>query len=300
MSNMNCWIRNVKVVLRTKDGRHSMTFDNSYTIDVSGSKYMAAMQDSCTVRIKNMAYTDMLKVISQEYFDVIIFAGYGSNPPVIFKGGIVYISNTKDDYTTNECIILCASYLVARFSQQRLKLSMNSGINLYAAIKYIFKKIGINTVNLDTEDTVKLTDMLNIDTTIGSYLQSCADQYHMILNTDTAATNAVVSIQSRLHDNKLVEINNRDVLVSDGYPRLTTDGFELTLLPTSITPGNIVHIDNSILDLSEDQQVTAKTIQLNPLGHYLVYQIDYRLETRGSNFTMRLRCRNNAVMENWQ
>ena len=88
-----------------------------------------------------------------KYFDVKIKAGYkGSGDVTMFDGGILYISNNRTNTKTTQAIILCASKLVAKFSQSRINLTLNSGLNLYSAAKYVLSKAGVGHIIMDMDD----------------------------------------------------------------------------------------------------------------------------------------------------
>ena len=153
---MKAWMRVLRVTLTSRKLKKQMVFGNSQfttgfdlAIDVSGYKYLSSLKDNCTVKLTNLTYNEVMQIIVGEFYDVKIEAGYrDSSVQTIFDGGVLYISNAREDATTNTVIILCASKLVARYSQSRINLTLNSGINMYSAIKFGLKRAGISEVTI--------------------------------------------------------------------------------------------------------------------------------------------------------
>ena len=171
------WIRLLSVEF--SNGRNTVIYGNKFlqgkndvSIHVSGSKFMGALKDSCKILIDNLPYSELLNLIDGKYFDVKIKVGYkGSGDVVMFDGGVLYISNNRTNTKTTQAIILCASKLVAKFSQSRINLTLNSGLNLYSAAKYVLSKAGVKNPNISEglKSTI-IKNVQNVNDTGGGWL----------------------------------------------------------------------------------------------------------------------------------
>ena len=158
------WMRQLQVILTSNALRKRMTFgtnDNrgkdDLSISITGTKYMSSLKDAFTIKLVNLSYFEICELINGQYYDVEIKAGYKSaGLHTIFKGGVLYISNVFGDRKSNECMIFCASNLIAKYGQSRMNLGLNSGINMYAGIKFIAKAAGIGNSNVDESFKLKI------------------------------------------------------------------------------------------------------------------------------------------------
>ena len=154
---MKLWMRELTVIF--SNGKKKIIYgDNNkenrpdLSLDIKINKYLGSVKDNATIRISNLTYYEIVTLIEGKFTDVEIKAGYkeiGSH--TVFKGGVIYISNSLGDRKTNTAIILCASNLVAKYQQKNLNLSIHSGVNIYSAIKTICKHAGIRNTNISTQ-----------------------------------------------------------------------------------------------------------------------------------------------------
>lgn len=301
------WMRVLTVTLTSYKTKQKMVFGNADTnldMVISGYKYMSALKDTCTIKISNLTYKEMISIIQDEYYLVEVKCGYQQgNVFTIFKGGVLYVSNSLSDNKTNECVIICGSELVARFSQQRLNLSFNSGINMYSALNFICKMSGIPNANISTEYKKRLiTDIVNCNGKTANIVEGLADDNSDMLVTSDSSDGSILSIYDVLNgSHRVIELNSSTIDLSGGYPQLNTSGLTLTVMPTILfKPTDIIKIDNSIIDVSITQQSQIAKQYANYLdkdGMYTVYDIQYTLENNGSRFSMTLNCKSISLLE---
>lgn len=133
---MKAWMRILEVHLTSRLLKRKFIFgtnddvtDNNLNISITGSKYMSTLKDICTIKIDNLTYDEIIAIIKGQYYDVEVRCGYkDAGSRIIFKGGVLYISNSLNSDKTNTAIILCGSQLVARYGQSRINLTLNSDI----------------------------------------------------------------------------------------------------------------------------------------------------------------------------
>ena len=114
---MKAWMRILEVTLTSRKMKRQMVFGSNWrngkddlNIDIVGNKYMSALKDSCTIKLSNLTYSELIQIISGEFYDVTVKCGYrDANVQTIFDGGVLYISISLDDKKTNTVVILCAS-----------------------------------------------------------------------------------------------------------------------------------------------------------------------------------------------
>lgn len=303
---MKVWMRVIKIVLTSKSLKKKFVFGENYlhgnddlTIDVTGTKYMSSLKDVCTIRIKNLTYNEITQIIMGQFYDVEIWAGYqNTGVNKIFDGGVLYISNKLDDKKTSTCIILCASHLVAKYGQSRINLTLNSGINMYSAINFICKRAGIPNSNVSTQFKKKfLTEILTVDDTAASWIDKLCSSNNTYIDNSDSITGATLSIFDAAKSNaRVIKLNSNNIMLTGGYPRLTSDGLDVTLLPTfNFMCGDVIKIDNSILDVSVSTSSEVSKnygAYFNQKGQYMVYQMQYTLQNRGQSFELNLKCKN--------
>lgn len=303
------WMRTLKVIFSSEILKSSMSFGTiegkDYNIEIDGYKYMSALKDSCTIKISNLTYGDIVNLISGQYYDVEVICGYKNGEEFsIFKGGVLYISNNLNDRKTNVVTVLCASRLVAQFGQKRMNLSLNSGINLYSALKFICDRAGITDSNISPQLKTKfLQEISTVNTTPGMWFETLADSNEsLIINTDDTqnATISIFDVSKGL--NRVVNLSEKAIDLTNGYPRLNSSGLTISLLPTfNFVCGDVIKIDNSLINIyvsSKDEANKNYGYYLDKDGNYLVYQIEYHLQNRGSPFSMELQARSVSLIQN--
>lgn len=295
---MKAWMRDVMVILYSpNDKTKGYTFGTDFDISISGLLKMGAKGDSFTIRIKNLAYSMIVDLITNQYFNVEIRAGYKTNGMrTIFRGGVLYIWNEIDTDKTSTCTILCGSYLAARFSQSRINLSFTNGINVYNAVKYMLNQIGAKHSAIDSSLREQVfTDIVNINSTASSWLDQILNANSSFVSSTDSANGSIFDLYDvhRTHG-KLFKLKSTDIILTRGRPTITTNGTDLQLLPTfQISPGDVVEVENWIFNVGGvgDLDTATEGFGFDPYGQYIVYQISYDLQTRGGSYEMSLNCK---------
>lgn len=305
------WIRILQVTLKSEKLGRQITFGSlnqssgwEPSISVKGYKYVGFMKDNCTITINNLSYTEIVEIMTGEYFDVQVDCGYKNGSIfTIFKGSILYISNSVDDRETNVVTILCGSELLGRFSKNRLKLNFNSGINLYSALQFVCKLQGIKNTNISTQlKTQFIQEIANVNDNTSGYLESLMElTTSYVGNSDASLGSTFSFFDASKSSNRIILINNQMVDITNGHPHLNEDGLTLTVSPTQqYLCTDVIQIDNSIIQLEEvtstDQLSKLYGVYLDKDGQYMIYQIQYSLENRGAPFSINLTCKSRALV----
>lgn len=305
---MKAWIRDLQIILTSETLNRRVIFGNNsavnLSIDVDGVKYLSVLKDNFSVRISNLSYTEIVELISGKYYDIEIKAGYKSlgGGTTIFKGGVLYISNELGDKKTNTVIILCASKLVAKYGQSRMNLTLNSGINMYSALKFLCRRAGIQNSNISEEFKYKfLVDGVTGNKTIGSFFDYIANDNNLAVSTDESNGGVVTSWNPFTTDRRVVKVTKDSMIFTGGYPRINSEGVKLTLLPTfNIMPGDVIEIDNAWLDISagsREEVFKNNVMYLDTDGQYMVFQVSYKLQNRSSQFQVELLCKSRNLIK---
>lgn len=309
---MDSWMRVLEVRLKSKYGKQELVFGNKWKDDkvdlnivVSGHKYMSTLKDSCTIRISNMTYTQMLQIINGKFYDVEVIAGYrNGNQTTFFKGGVLYISNSLDDSKTNTVYILCASELVAKYGQSRINLTLNSGINLYSAIEYVLKASGVRDSNISQQFKRKyLTQTTVVENTLAEWLNKLVESNSTyIANSDSSTGGSVSLFDASKGNGRIIQLKKENIALIGGYPQLTDDGLRMTVLPTiSFKCGDTIKIDNSLISIPTKSQSEIERnygYYLDKDGCYMIYEIDFDLRNRDSDFSVNILARSRSLVSN--
>ena len=285
---LKAWMRDLQVILTSDTMKSSIAFGQEWkkgkddiSIEVKGTKYLSAMKDSFTIRITNLTYSELVQLIVGKYYGIEIKAGYRSRgSQTIFKGAVIYMSYEKQDVTTNTVIILAGSKMVASYGQSRMNLSLNSGINMYSALKFICKRAGITNANIDEDLKNRvIRDTASSQGTVGSWLESFSAVNNFIVDSDSSYGNDATIISPYRTNNRVIKLDSDKITLVSGYPKLNSDGLSLTILPTfNFMPMDVIVIDNSIIDISVDSNSSKQfnnSMYLDEDGKYLITQIIY-------------------------
>lgn len=311
--NAFCWMRHIEFTLTSRKTKMTKRFstddpEHQYTMDIKGSKYAALTKDKGTISIWNLEYDQIVEIVTYEYYDIEIKAGYKStgNIPTIFKGEVSYISQAIHSKHDVETYICYASTTVARFSQSRLNFNLNSGINLYAALNYI---CGINgmTGKVRISPELKrdfLTEVYNNYGTVAMVFDNITSiSGNYTINTDESEGNVISTFT--LNDKRLIVIDPNTILISKGNPTVTSAGLQMTVFPTfNFMPGDIIQIDNSYVNTAvtsaESAYNTFNTNYLDQNGQYMIIDINYHFQNRGPTFEINLKGRAVDIIRNIQ
>ena len=302
---MNCFYRKIQLVFTSDTLKKQLTigssndeFEDEVDIEIEGTKYLSSLKDVFTINIYNLTYNEMSQLINGRYYDIEIRAGYrNSNIMTIFKGSVIYISNDKYELNTNRCIILCGSNFIAKFGQQRMNLSLNNGLNLYDATNFILKRAGLKNIKIDESlksRVIKETESLKESPQ--SWIETFCDSNGLISNVDSTSGTDISIISAYKTNNRLISLTSDNIILTGGFPKINSDGLELTCLATfNFIPGDVIQIDNSLINTSVDSYNKASdlmnSIYIDVDGKYLVYEITYKLSNTTGDFTCLLKAR---------
>lgn len=315
---IKAWMRILRVTLTTKGpgengkARQLVFGDNERTgrqlegiksnfnsadlsISISGNKYMSTLKDNCTIKISNLTYVQIIQIISGEFYNVKVEAGYRtSSVTTLFEGGVMYISNLRESVETNTVTILCASHLVARFGQRRINLSFNSGINLYSAINFVCKVGGVPNPNISTQFKKKFAeDIINANASAASWVDILTKQNGSYIASSDCIGNSFMTLFDASKSNaRVIKLNEDNLILTNGFPRMTTEGLVFSMMPTfAFQCGDTIVMDNSLIQINVQSQSDATKNWgglLDENGQYMIYEIHYQLENRGQNFFLEI------------
>lgn len=296
---LKAWMRDLQVILSSSSLKNSVSFGKEWqkgkediAIDIDGTKYMSSMKDSFTVRLSNLSYAEVVRLIMGQYYDIEIKAGYRSRgAETIFKGAVIYMSYEKQSATDNTLIILAGSKLVAKYGQSRMNLSLKSGINMQAALKFICKRAGIQNSNVDKSLKERvIRTAFSSQSTINETIDVFASSNSFIINSDSSYGNDITVINPYKSNSRVIELNSDKIVLVNGYPKLNSDGLSMTLLPTfNFMPIDTIVIDNSIIDIStESTSNLNNSMFLDADGKYMITQLSYKLQNREESFYVNL------------
>lgn len=300
------WRRVLRVILTSQDTKRQMIFtEDQLAISVEGYKYMSVLNDECTIKITNLSYSEIVRIISGKFYDVEVQCGYKSGLIfTIFKGGVLYISNDLNDRKSNIVTIQCASNIIAKFGQSRINLSLRSGINVYSAMNFICKQAGITNANISKSFKLKFTqEVINSNDTVGNWIENLtAMNSSYISNSDDSTNSALTLFDAQRDSQKVHKLSNDSIDLTGGYPRLNTSGLSLTLMPTRVLScGDLIQLDNAYININagtRDEAYKNYGYFLDPNGQYMIWQIHYVLENRDSSFSMELQCKSRSLLMN--
>ena len=282
-------------------------------ISVKGVKKLTALEDNGVCEISNLTYSTISQIILGQYYKIEIWAGYMTQQlQCYFSGEIAYISNEIQMRRDHKCHIIFASALVAGYSQSSINFNFNSGINLYAALNYICLTSGIDSSHLNESLRHQfLTEVSANWGTPATLAETLANQTSdFTVNADASIDGGIVNV-SNINDKRQIRINSQTISFKKGNPRLTKDGVEIYLIPTfCFKTGDIIIIDNSLLNMSENSLQGAQTnfssnyidttfvnTDTPNLGAYMIRQIDYAFENRGETFELKIIARAVSIIK---
>ena len=316
-----CWMRQIEVRLTSIKNKERIIYGGDkatqLNISVNGNKYISALKDNGSFTISNLTYAEIMKIILGEYYMIEIWAGYRTTGmQCFFKGYVSYISDKIAERRDNNCYILFASRMVAQYSQKRMNLNLNSGVNLYAAYRYICMKQGINSSQLDP--SLKNRFMSEVTSNYGTPAtlidQMAQNSNDLYIDTDSSFDGAGVFNISDLKSKRWFKINPNTINFAKGNPTIDKDGLHITLLPTvCFKPGDIIQIPNYIIDASiSDPNSVSSTFKSNYIdqgntntenvgssyGNYMIIELNYAFQNRGTAFEINVKARSLNILRN--
>lgn len=309
------WLRRIQIILTSKkitSGKNQMIIgDNpgdNLNINISGSKFLAINKDSGLIEIQNLSYETLVKIMLLEYYIIEIKIGYDSSGDLesYFKGEISYISqkiHSKHDSTT---YISYASEFVARFSQYRINCNYNSSINVYAAMNYLLHKTGISSSDALLSDDLKNIFINQVQSyynnpknIIDNLVNQTNNQY--TFSVDSSSANPLINC-STLSDKRYIKLNPNNIIIQGGNPTVSSEGLRLRLIPTfNFRPGDIINVPRELIDISIASADVSNNFSPNfvdPKGDYMIIEINYNFQNRGSSFDLLIKGKAVSLFEN--
>lgn len=293
---MIAWMRTLKVILTSRTLKQKMTFgeSDSLNISITGTKQLSALNDRFTIDIDNLTYKEVVQIITGKFYDIEIWAGYKSaSSNMIFKGEVMYVWNKPNTDRTTTVKILAASKLVAQFGQKRLNIGMQSGINAWSMLKFVTSRAGIQNSYIDETFKHKiLTESTNESKTVASIIDSFCNSEAYLVQSDSAEGNVLSIWDASRKDLRAMTLTSDNIILTNGYPRMTSDGLSLTVMPTfNFKIGDTIALDNSLIDISgSSAEDISKNLayKLDENGQYIIWQLDYSLQNRNSDFSINI------------
>lgn len=299
---MGCWIRVLKVILTSSVTKKKMIFGENYLkgeddleITITGTKYLSSIKDQFTINIYNLTYNEMNDIILGKYYDAEVWCGYrNGSVSKVFKGSVIYVSNDRYELNTNRCIILCGNKYIAQYGQKKMSLSLNSGMNLWDVANFILRRQGLKNYKIDERlKTRYIKEVESINSSPQSWLENFASKNNLLLNVDSTSLKDITILSSYKTNNRYIELKNNDILLVNGYPKITSEGLSLSVLPTfNFMPGDVIKIDNSIINTSVSENNSSyfsNSIFIDMDGRYMIYQVDYELDNMDGDFICNLK-----------
>lgn len=299
---VKAWMRVLRITLTTKspgqNGKNKQfvieedAFGVGLSVNVTGNKYMSTLKDNCTVKISNLSYVEIVQIIMGQYYNIKVECGYKSSSLMtVFDGGVMYISNLRESVDTNTVTLLCASHLVASYGQRRINLSFNSGINLYSAINFVCKVGGVPNPNISTQFKKRFLDEITnaSNQTAAEWVSGQTNKNGSYISSSDCVGNSFMTMFDASKSNsRVIKLNTDTLLLTNGFPRLTSDGLVFSVMPTfAFQCGDTIVMDNAIIQINVDSQSEAmKNLGglLDKNGQYMIFEIHYMLQNRGQNF----------------
>lgn len=292
----------------TNSGMRVVFGDNTDTenfqIRISGTKFLALTKDNGTVEISNVSYDTIALIQALQLYRIEIKVGYHNTGSLetIAKGEVSFITQKIHSRHDSTLYISYASELVAGWSQSRINFSIRSGVNYYAMIQQLFLNQGANRKDLSAISPTLQQEVIDrilsdnaSSTSIVEYALS-TNKNGLYVSADSSYYGSLLNVKT-LEESRLIDLPLDSIFIVDGNPKLTSNGLELKLLPfRNFCPGDVIRIDNAIIDLStgltstESARQTYNTSYLSPNGTYMIRQVDYVFENRGKNFYLNLNC----------
>lgn len=301
---LKAWMRVLTIKLTSKKFKKQLIFGENWKnggidlhISASGTKFLSSMKDECIVRITNLTYKEIVTIINSEFYDIEIITGYrNGNIFTVFKGGILYVSNELGDRKSNDVIFICTNNLVAKYGQAKMNISLNSGINMYGALKFITERAGIKNSFIDEKfKNIILRESEAQTESITSWLDTLCNSQNLVANGDSSEGNDLSIWNPSISNSRVITLKEDNIILTGGYPTLDSEGLKLAIMPTiNLCPGDTIIIDNSIIDIgTENKDEAMKNIGqfLDRDGKYVIMEIDFNLENRDSEFSYKIKAR---------
>lgn len=278
----------------------------NYTIRVTGQKQLGTgIADGGTITVTNMEPDVLALIIAAKLYKVEIKFGYKSSGSLITfaKGEIAFITQKPfarhDTYT----YITYAPESIAKMKQGTIGFFANSGVNMWSILNYL-------TDNTKCAISPNLTRLaLNqaqyFSGTASNIIEQLCKNANTIVSSDSSIGN-VLTI-SNIDEKRVIDVNPASVIIKNGNPTLTSAGLQIGFYPLfNFVPGDILHIDNGLIDISQGLMDFNSVINASDLnsayidvnGEYMIQKISYTFENKGEAAEINCLCRAVSALQN--
>lgn len=310
MSN-RIWIRLLYIRLAPWESsewhEYGHTTDDSKKpkIEISGGKYLSCLKDNFTIKIYNLPMPEILKIMIGQWFHVQIYAGYlglqnreSADGKLLFDGGVISISNQKNEYKDNVLSLVCGSRFMARAMKWRCNVNFSSGVNMYTAIRYIGSKAGLT--NISVSDSFKgefYTQIQSAKSTAGNFYDTLASGNDSFFDNADSTDGAQISFFNalRYENRQVLEVDMNKGMMIGGTPQVTSNGVTWDSLPVyNYKCGDLVHLDNSYINAGGNDSYSSVTssvpnaFYMDTEGLYYIYELTYNLSNTTGNFDIHI------------
>lgn len=324
---MRCWMRLLRVELISQQnqdkivigdnqkerernypfGLTASSIGDNLSIKIQGTKYPAINKDKGVLTIINLDMETRLKIQVGQYYGIKIYCGYkswNSEPFLIYSGEVSHMSTKFYSHHDTETYITFASKIVAKYSQNRMNFALNSGLNVYAIMNYVLNANGATNSHLDPQLKQKVIEeykMANgsLSSILDSYTFTQTGDYTVAVDGTEGTVIDVTSIKGK----RFIRIDPNVIPIGSGNPTVSSEGLNIVLLPVcNLKVGDILVVDNSLINISiSNAESVTSTFNANYMdsnGYYMIYELGFTLENRGSNFQYNIKARALDVLKN--
>ena len=202
-----------------------------------------------------------------------------------------------------------------------MNFSINSGVNLFAAMNYMLASQGVTNRNIDANLKNNFINEYKYfygkaNTILDSATLNSAGDY--VISTDGIDGN-VIDVTT-IKGKRVINIHDSAIPIGSGNPTVSSEGLNITLLPIqNFKVGDILKINNALINASVSSAENASsTFNTNYMdysggslvdengnyrkegsyGYYMIYEMHYTLENRGSTFQYQIKGRALSIIKN--
>lgn len=304
------WIRHLTITMSSEQCKKQVIFGNSddtnLTISVTGTKYLSPLKDEFVVKIKNIPIessddetASQVAIVKNGFRYIRIEAGYKDAHMEIFNGYVVYCHVVREDNnTTTSMIITCSGYYMYA-NALHMNFTLKSGTSYYSAIWFAARRAGIQDIQIS--NTLKhrfLKKDTAYDGTLSSLLIQLQDSdYKILMNQDYTSKSVLNVWDGTILSKRVVNLTAENIILSNGYPTIENEGISFHVLPFfNFMPGDVVimtdetFINKNISGISAYESDPEPEHYIDAEGKYIIKELQYNLENRGSNFDLTLKC----------
>lgn len=315
---MEAWMRTLKVTLISDVAKKRLVFgDNPYddqlAISISGTKYLSPLKDEFTVHIKNIPQENSeLSVVELKDLDfryITIEAGYQGLSDILFNGYIISLTSKREDNNkTLDVVLVCSgSYMYNNLHGSTYTVKKGTSYHSLVSFTATMSKIKPSEIKLSNSLKYKyLQHDLSFDGTLSSLLiQLQQEDKTLLCHCDYTSQTKFSLWNATTFVPRLMTLTQDNIILSNGFPSLEDQGIVFNVLPFfNFIPGDeIIFNDKSFINLAIESLSSYSSTPypekfVSPEGHYIIRELRYNLENRGSQFSVTIKCYAKEIYEN--